>query len=44
MAIINEINGDLDGHSWAQKGYENYGNCLSLRYVNIRKQEPARTS
>jgi hypothetical protein len=38
MAIINEINGDLDGAiAWAQKGYENYNNRLSLHYVNILK-------
>ncbi len=38
MAIINEINGDLDAAiSWAQKGYENYANRLSLYYVNILK-------
>ena len=38
MAIISEINGDLDAAiGWAQKGYENYGNRLSLHYVNILK-------
>ena len=38
MAIINEINGDLDGAiAWAQRGYENYNNRLSLQYVNILK-------
>ena len=38
MAIINEINGDLEGAiAWAQKGYENYNNRLSLHYVNILK-------
>ena len=38
MAIINEINGDLDAAiGWAQKGYENYANRLSLYYVNILK-------
>ena len=38
MAIINEINGNLDDAiSWAQKGYENYANRLSLHYVNILK-------
>ncbi|SFE00032.1 hypothetical protein SAMN05518672_10497 [Chitinophaga sp. CF118] len=38
MAIICEINGDLDlGIQWAQKAYENYGNRLALKYVNILK-------
>lgn len=38
MAIINEINGDLDkAIQWAQKSYENYNNKLALRYVNILK-------
>ena len=38
MAIISEINGDLDGAiQWAQKAYENYKNKLALRYVNILK-------
>jgi uncharacterized protein DUF6340 len=42
MAIINEINGDLDGAiAWAQKGYENYNNRLSLHYVNILKNRKA---
>lgn len=36
MAIISEINGDLDGAiKWAQKSYENYNNRLALRYVTI---------
>jgi len=36
MAIINEINGDLDAAiKWAQKAYEDYGNKLALRYVRI---------
>ena len=36
MAIISEINGDLDGAiKWAQKSYENYNNHLALRYVTI---------
>lgn len=39
MAIINEINGDLDtAIQWAQKAYENYNNKLGLRYVNILKK------
>lgn len=43
MAILGEINGDLDGAiSWAQKAYENYNNKLALDYVRIlrnRKQK-----
>lgn len=36
MAIISEINGDLDGAiKWAQKSYENYNNRLALKYVTI---------
>jgi Family of unknown function (DUF6340) len=36
MAIINEINGDLDSAlKWAQKSYEDYNNKLALRYVRI---------
>ena len=36
MAIINEINGDLEkAIEWAQKAYENYNNPLALRYVRI---------
>jgi len=36
MAIINEINGDLEGAiHWAQKSYENYNNRLALEYLNI---------
>lgn len=36
MAIISEINGDLDSAiSWAQKSYENYGIRLALNYLNI---------
>ena len=38
MAIINEINGDIDkAIQWAQKSYENYNNKLALHYVNILK-------
>jgi hypothetical protein len=38
MAILGEINGDLDGAiTWAQKAYENYNNKLALHYVNILK-------
>ena len=43
MAIISEINGDLDGAiQWAQKSYEDYKISLALRYLNIlryRKQK-----
>jgi len=36
MAIISEINGDLNGAiQWAQKSYENYNNRLALGYVNV---------
>lgn len=36
MAIINEINGDLDSAlKWAQKSYEDYNNKLALQYVRI---------
>jgi len=46
MAIINEINGDLDSAiRWAQKAYEEYNNKLALHYIQIlkdRKQENQR--
>ena len=36
MAIINEINGDLDSAlKWAQKSYEDTNNKLALHYVRI---------
>ncbi len=36
MAIISEINGDLDlAVKWAQKSYEDYNNRLALRYIDI---------
>ncbi|MBA4321360.1 MAG: hypothetical protein C0408_00935 [Odoribacter sp.] len=36
MAIISEINGDLDlAVQWAQKSYEDYNNKLALRYIDI---------
>lgn len=36
MAIINEINGDLDAAlKWAQKSYEDYNNKLALHYTRI---------
>jgi Family of unknown function (DUF6340) len=38
MAIISEINGNLDGAiSWAQKSYEDYKIRLALNYLNILK-------
>ncbi|HEY2649901.1 MAG TPA: DUF6340 family protein, partial [Puia sp.] len=38
MAIISEINGDLDGAiQWAQKSYEDYRIRLALNYLNILK-------
>lgn len=38
MAILNEINGDLDAAiSWAQKAYEDYNNKLALTYINMLK-------
>jgi hypothetical protein len=36
MAIISEINGDLDlAIQWAQQSYENHNNRLALNYVNL---------
>lgn len=36
MAIIGEINGDVDGAiQWARKSYEDYNNKLALRYLRI---------
>jgi len=36
MAIINEINGDLESAlKWAQRSYEDSNNKLALRYVRI---------
>ena len=36
MAIINEINGDLDSAlKWAQKSYEDYNDKMGIRYVRI---------
>ncbi|CAM4326246.1 DUF6340 family protein [Zobellia nedashkovskayae] len=38
MAIINEINGDLDkAMEWASKSYTDYNNGDALRYVNVLK-------
>ncbi len=39
MAIINEINGNLDkAIEWAQKSYTDYNNKLALRYVNMLRK------
>jgi hypothetical protein len=39
MAIIAEINGDVDGAiQWAQKAYEVYGLRLALSYINVLHQ------
>jgi hypothetical protein len=36
MAIISEINGDLDAAlGWAQKSYEDYNDKLAIRYTRI---------
>ncbi|WP_273566644.1 DUF6340 family protein [Maribacter halichondriae] len=36
MAIINEINGDLDAAiDWASRSYSDYGTNEALRYINI---------
>lgn len=38
MAIINEINGDLNkALDWAQRSYSDYGTREALRYINIIK-------
>lgn len=38
MAIINEINGNLDvAVDWASKSYSDYGNKIALRYLNVLK-------
>jgi hypothetical protein len=38
MAIISEINGDIDGSiQWAQKAYEDYRNRLALKYLGVLK-------
>jgi hypothetical protein len=43
MAIINEINGELDeAITWAQKSYEDYNNKLALEYVRILRNRKAR--
>jgi len=36
MAIINEINGNLDeALQWAQKSYEDYNDKMGIRYARI---------
>ena len=43
MAIINEINGELDqAITWAQDSYEKYNNKSGLHYVNILRNRKAR--
>ncbi|WP_246197708.1 DUF6340 family protein [Chitinophaga agrisoli] len=43
MAIISEINGDLDkAIKWSQKAYEDYNNHLALQYLNILKNRQAK--
>jgi hypothetical protein len=42
MAIINEINGNLDeAINWASKSYSDYGNAIALRYVRILRNRVA---
>lgn len=44
MAIINEINGDLNSAlKWAQKAYEETNNKLALRYVRILENRQYKT-
>lgn len=44
MAIINEINGDLEAAiKWAQKSYEDYNDKLALRYVRILENRRYKT-
>ncbi|HKK41654.1 MAG TPA: DUF6340 family protein [Bacteroidales bacterium] len=44
MAIISEINGDLDAAlAWAQKSYEDYNNHLAIRYVRILENRKYKT-
>ena len=43
MAIINEINGNLDkAIEWAQKSYEDYNDKLALQYLNILKNRKSK--
>jgi hypothetical protein len=43
MAIINEINGNLDvAVNWASRAYSDYGDKLALRYLNVLKSRIAK--
>ena len=43
MAIINEINGELDkAIEWATKSYTDYNDKIALRYINILKNRKAK--
>ncbi len=43
MAIINEINGNLDtAIDWASKSYADYGDKLALKYVNMLKNRKSK--
>jgi len=43
MAIINEINGDLEtAITWAEQSYSDYGNKKALRYLNVLKNRKIR--
>jgi len=45
MAIINEINGDLNSAlKWAQKSYEDTNNKLALQYVRILQNRQYKTN
>jgi hypothetical protein len=45
MAIINEINGDLDSAlGWAQKSYEDYNDKLAIKYVRILENRKYKTN
>lgn len=45
MAIINEINGDLDSAmTWASKAYTDYEDKNALRYLNILKKRKNRNT
>lgn len=45
MAIINEINGDLDkAIEWATKSYTDYNDKIALRYLNVLKNRKAKNN
>ncbi len=45
MAIINEINGDLNkAIEWARKAYEDYNNKLALRYIRVLENRKLQNS